>query len=232
MSPPGRGRSWGSPRRGTLRCHPGQGAVWGGGVSFSIPNPPQDLQGAWDLNWKQGAWGSLKRLKHLLGGPEWQPKGWWGRIGPGDPKNTPWRGGGCSVPAPGAAPWPRVQGESRVGHPQRVLWVSPSVPHHPRSSVGARGYLLIFTEAAAAPGVGGGGVCFLLGFLFVFQRMDEKEKKRNCPSPALAVAPGLGSGGGTGRAPPNPHCMRVEAGLPLPSAQALPKALPPSPLRF
>lgn len=100
-------------------------------------------------------------------------KGLWGdRIGPGDPKNTPRRGGGSPVLPP------------RAG-------VTPSVPHHPRSSVGARGYLLIFTEAAA-PGeaAGGEGVCSLfIGFLFVFQRMGEKEKKKKLPQPS----PGCGT---------------------------------------
>lgn len=131
------------------------------------------------------------------------------------------------MPAPGAAPWPRVQGESRVGHPQGVLWVTPSAPHHPRSSAGARGYLLIFTEAAAAPGWGGGGcVWFLLGFYLCFKGWVKKRKKETAPAPALAVAPGTRQRGGDRQGPPKPplHASRgrVAPSLCAGSAQSPP----------
>lgn len=55
-----------------------------------------------------GQGGFLRGSSTSWGAPEWQPKGWGGRIGPGDPKKTPRRGGGL----PGACPWccPPAQG--------------------------------------------------------------------------------------------------------------------------
>lgn len=81
-----------------------------------------------------------------------------------------------------------------------MLWVTPSAPHHPRSSEGARGYLLIFTEAVAALG-GEGVVCFLLGFYLCFKgwvKKRKKKKKLRQPSPGCGTWDSAAGGGQAG----------------------------------
>lgn len=231
MSPPGRGRSWVSPLRGMLRCHPGQGVIWGGGSHLLNPKPPPP-RSAGSLGSKLesvglGQGGFLRGSSTSWGAPEWQPKGWGGRIGPGDPKKSPRRGGGCPVRAPGAAPRPRLQGESRVGQPQRVLWVVPSAPHQPRSSVGAQGYLLILQRRLLLRRGRGWGVRFLSGFYLCLKGWIKRRKKETAPAQPWLWYLGLGSRGGNRQGPPKPP-LHASRGRVAPSLCAGSAQSPPS----
>lgn len=154
--------------------------IWGGGIHLLNPNPSPPKRSAGSLGSKLeagglGQGGFLRGSSTSGGAPEWQPKC---RIGPGDPKNTPRRGGGCPVRAPGAAPWPRVQGESRVGHPQRVLWGGPQCPPPPQELSGGSRIFIDFYRGGYCSAGGGGGGCFLLGFYLCFKGRVKKRKKR------------------------------------------------------
>lgn len=125
------------------------------------------------------------------------------------PQSSPNRGGGCLG----------VKGKSQV-------WVTPECsapPCPPRELEALRGYVLMCTEAAAAPG---GGFAFQWGFICVSKDGYKKGGKPNSNSQTVLPVTwgGLGWGGTTRSAPRPPNCMRVKRpGCSFPPPSLCPK---------